>query len=103
MARPVPAGHRRWAASLRHPWHLQDYEHLVSNSTCPLSRQPGHELPHWRRAPVHLTHDAGPKFLHLSPVTIHFLVENVDAVVAQAVAARAGVTMPIADMFWGDR
>ena len=30
-------------------------------------------------------------------------VENVDAVVAQAVAAGAKVTMPVADMFWGDR
>ena len=45
----------------------------------------------------------GPKSLKGSPVTIHLYVENVDAVVAQAVAAGAKVTMPVADMFWGDR
>ena len=45
----------------------------------------------------------GPNALKGSPVTIHLTVENVDAVVAQAVAAGAKITMPIADMFWGDR
>ena len=45
----------------------------------------------------------GPKSLKGSPVTIHLQVENVDAVVAQAVAAGAKVTMPVDDMFWGDR
>ncbi len=44
-----------------------------------------------------------PKALNGSPVTIHLYVEDVDAVVAQAVAAGATVTMPVADMFWGDR
>ena len=45
----------------------------------------------------------GPKSLKGSPVTLHLFVENVDAAVAQAVAAGAKITMPIADMFWGDR
>jgi uncharacterized glyoxalase superfamily protein PhnB len=45
----------------------------------------------------------GPKTLKGSPVTIHLYVEDVDAAVAQAVAAGAKVTMPVADMFWGDR
>lgn len=45
----------------------------------------------------------GPKALKGSPVTIHLSVENVDAVVAQAVAAGATIKMPVADMFWGDR
>ena len=45
----------------------------------------------------------GPKALKGSPVTVHLYVEDVDAVVAQAVAAGAKVTMPLADMFWGDR
>jgi PhnB protein len=45
----------------------------------------------------------GPKALKGSPVTIHLYVENADATVAQAVAAGAKVTMPLADMFWGDR
>jgi len=45
----------------------------------------------------------GPKSLKGSPVTIHLCVDNVDATVAQAVAAGAKVTMPVADMFWGDR
>ena len=45
----------------------------------------------------------GPKSLKGSPVTIHMYVENVDSTVAQAVAAGAKVTMPVDDMFWGDR
>ena len=45
----------------------------------------------------------GPKSLNGSPVTVHLYVENVDAVVAQAVAAGATISMPVADMFWGDR
>ncbi len=45
----------------------------------------------------------GPKSLQGSPVTIHLYVEDADAAVAQAVAAGAKVTMPLADMFWGDR
>jgi PhnB protein len=45
----------------------------------------------------------GPRSLNGSPVTIHHYVEDVDAVVARAQAAGARVTMPPADMFWGDR
>ena len=45
----------------------------------------------------------GPKALKGSPVTVHLYVDNVDATVAQAVAAGARITMPVADMFWGDR
>jgi uncharacterized glyoxalase superfamily protein PhnB len=45
----------------------------------------------------------GPKALKGSPVTIHLYVADVDAAVAKAVAAGAKVTMPVADMFWGDR
>lgn len=44
-----------------------------------------------------------PKSLHGSPVTIHLYVKDADAFVAQAVAAGATVTMPVQDMFWGDR
>lgn len=45
----------------------------------------------------------GPLSLKGSPVTIHLYVADVDATVARAVAAGARVTMPVADMFWGDR
>lgn len=45
----------------------------------------------------------GPKALKGSPVTVHLQVEDADAVVKQAVAAGAKVTMPIKDEFWGDR
>jgi len=45
----------------------------------------------------------GPKSLKGSPVTVHLYVIAVDVTVAQAVAAGAKVTMPVADMFWGDR
>ena len=45
----------------------------------------------------------GPKSLKGSPVTIHLYVDDVDAVVEQAVQAGAKVTVPVEDMFWGDR
>jgi PhnB protein len=45
----------------------------------------------------------GPKSLKGSPVTIHIYVEDVDAFVARAAAAGAKITMPLQDMFWGDR
>lgn len=45
----------------------------------------------------------GPKALKGSPVTIHLMADDVDAAVEQAVAAGAKVTMPVQDMFWGDR
>src|SRR5690606_32440938 len=45
----------------------------------------------------------GPKALNGTPVVIHLQVADVDAFAARAVAAGAKVTMPIADMFWGDR
>ena len=45
----------------------------------------------------------GPKSLEGSPVTIHLYVEDVDAFVTRAVGAGAKITMPLDDMFWGDR
>jgi uncharacterized glyoxalase superfamily protein PhnB/AcrR family transcriptional regulator len=45
----------------------------------------------------------GPKALKGSSVYIHLYVDNVDDFVARAVAAGAKVTMPVSDMFWGDR
>jgi uncharacterized glyoxalase superfamily protein PhnB len=45
----------------------------------------------------------GPKARGGSSVTIHLQVEDVDGVVARAVAAGAKITMPVDDMFWGDR
>jgi len=44
-----------------------------------------------------------PKELKGSPVWVHLYVEDVDAFAARAVAAGAKMTMPVADMFWGDR
>ena len=44
-----------------------------------------------------------PQSLNGSPVTIHLYVEDVDAFVAKAEQAGAKITMPVADMFWGDR
>jgi uncharacterized glyoxalase superfamily protein PhnB len=45
----------------------------------------------------------GPKALKGTPVILHIYVDDVDTFAARAVAAGAKVTMPIADMFWGDR
>ena len=53
------------------------------------------EMPEWGAL--------GPKALKGSSVTIHLYVEEVDTVVARAVEAGAKITMPLQDMFWGDR
>jgi len=53
------------------------------------------EMPEWGAL--------GPKSLKGSPVTIHLYVEDVDAFVKRAVEAGAKITMPLDDMFWGDR
>ena len=45
----------------------------------------------------------GPQALKGAPVTIHLQVEDADAAFACAMRAGATVTMPLADMFWGDR
>ena len=46
---------------------------------------------------------ASPLALGGTPVTLHLMVDDVDAVAAKAVAAGAEVVMPVADQFWGDR
>jgi len=53
------------------------------------------EMPEWGAL--------GPKSLKGSPVTIHLYVKDADAVVKRAVSLGAKVTMPVDDMFWGDR
>lgn len=53
------------------------------------------EMPEWGAL--------GPKSLEGSPVTIHIYVADADAFVARAVGAGAKITMPLEDMFWGDR
>lgn len=45
----------------------------------------------------------GPKALKGTPVTLHLYVKDVDAAMQQAQAAGARITLPAADMFWGDR
>jgi uncharacterized glyoxalase superfamily protein PhnB len=45
----------------------------------------------------------GPKTLKGSAVVIHLYVEDADAFAAHSVAAGAKITMPVAEMFWGDR
>lgn len=45
----------------------------------------------------------GPETLKGTPVVIHLYVEDADSVFDQAVKAGATVTMPLEDMFWGDR
>jgi uncharacterized glyoxalase superfamily protein PhnB len=53
------------------------------------------EMPDWKVF--------GPKHLGGTPVTIHLMVDDADAVVDRAVKAGATVKMPVADQFWGDR
>jgi uncharacterized glyoxalase superfamily protein PhnB len=53
------------------------------------------EMPDWA--------SFGPKSLKGSPVTVHLYVENADVAFDKAVRTGAKVTMPLDDMFWGDR
>jgi PhnB protein len=48
-------------------------------------------------------HALSPTSLKGTPVTIHLMVDDVDAFTKRAVKAGAKVVMPVADMFWGDR
>lgn len=41
--------------------------------------------------------------LNASPISLYVYVPDADAVFNQAVAAGSTITMPMADMFWGDR
>jgi len=52
------------------------------------------EMPGWGRSPQSLGGTA---------VDIMLYVEDVDRIFKQAVAAGAQATMPVSDMFWGDR
>jgi len=46
---------------------------------------------------------ASAETLGTSPMSLYVYVPNVDAIFKQAVAAGATITMPVTDMFWGDR
>lgn len=45
----------------------------------------------------------GPDGSAAASVTLHLFVEDADAAFERAIDAGAKVTMPLADMFWGDR
>ena len=53
------------------------------------------ENPEWRMN--------SPLALGGTPVTLHLYVTDADAALAQVVEAGATLTMPAADIFWGDR
>jgi PhnB protein len=53
------------------------------------------EMPEWN--------SLGPTALKGTPVTIHLYVADADQFYARAVAAGAEASMPLQDMFWGDR
>lgn len=44
-----------------------------------------------------------PTSLGGSPVTVHLYVEDADAAFERAVLAGATISMPVQEMFWGDR
>ena len=53
------------------------------------------EFPGW--------HIQSPRSLKGSTTVVHIYAEDVDAAFDRAVKAGAKATMPVADMFWGDR
>lgn len=48
-------------------------------------------------------YNKSPKTVGATTAGVMIYIEDVDALFAQAVAAGATVSMPLADMFWGDR
>lgn len=68
-----------------------------------------HSCSHINGAPIFLVDEMpacgslGPNGVNGSPVAIHLTVEDVDAFAKRAADAGAKITMPVADMFWGDR
>jgi PhnB protein len=48
-------------------------------------------------------HTKAPQGISASPVTLHLTVPDIDKEFAKAIRAGGRVTMPVADMFWGDR
>lgn len=48
-------------------------------------------------------YNKSPKTVGATTAGVMIYVEDADALFAQAVAAGASVSMPLADMFWGDR
>ncbi len=68
-----------------------------------------HACIHINGAPIFLVDEYpdfgshGPKALKGSPVSVHLTVKDVDSFAKRAVDAGAKVTLPVADMFWGDR
>jgi PhnB protein len=44
-----------------------------------------------------------PQLDGCSPVVIYLYIDDVDAVIARAVAAGAKILIPVANTFWGDR
>src|SRR6201994_4695359 len=53
--------------------------------------------------PEHMGRSRTPEAFGGSPVTLHLHTDDVNTLWANAVAAGAKVTMPLADQFWGDR
>ena len=114
--KPIPDGMHSLTPHLRCAGAIDAIEfYKKAFNAVELSRLPGpngklmHAMLRIGDSPLMLTDEfpewgaLGPKSLKGSPVTVHVYVENVDAAVAQAVAAGAKITMPLADMFWGDR
>ena len=47
--------------------------------------------------------NTAPTTLKGTPVTIHLIVDDVDALASKAISAGATIVMPVSDQFWGDR
>ncbi len=53
--------------------------------------------------PEHCAKSASPETIGKTHATMHLYVQNVDAAFQRAIEAGAEETMPVQDMFWGDR
>jgi PhnB protein len=103
----VPAGYRTVTPSLI----LEDAHRAVEFYKQAFGAEERFRMPTPDGKIAHAELQIGDSIVMLSeamrePVTsasLYLYVPNVDAVVQRAIAAGAQATMPVADMFWGDR
>ena len=103
----VPAGYRTVTPSLV----LKDSHRAVEFYKQAFGAEERFRMPTPDGKIAHAELQIGDSIVMLSevmrePVTsasLYLYVPNVDAVVQRAIAAGAQATMPVADMFWGDR
>ena len=115
MAKPIPEGYHAVTTSFTFKDSqkaIDFYKKAFSGKVLDLMKRPdGRGIMHATMRigdSIVMMGDEGPQCrsaetLGGSPISLYLYVSDADAAFKQAVAAGGAVTMPMADMFWGDR